>query len=146
MIPAHENAVLDTNIWLDWLVFKDPSVLPLIDTGLSFVASQSMRDELNDVLRRPHFSLNETSRKRCLENFDRRTEAREAPAFSVTRLRCSDRDDQKFVELAVATRASYLVTRDKALLKLARRASREHKLTIVRASHWPAPEQLTEVQ
>lgn len=34
---------------------------------------------------------------------------------------CEDPDDQKFLELAWHARASHLITRDKALLKLARR-------------------------
>jgi predicted nucleic acid-binding protein len=37
--------------------------------------------------------------------------------------RCEDADDQKFIELAWHARASHLLTRDKALLKLARRLS-----------------------
>jgi putative PIN family toxin of toxin-antitoxin system len=37
---------------------------------------------------------------------------------------CEDPDDQKFLELAWRARASHLVTRDKALLKLARRIAR----------------------
>jgi predicted nucleic acid-binding protein len=35
--------------------------------------------------------------------------------------RCADRDDQKFLELARDSTADWLVTADKALLKLARR-------------------------
>ena len=137
MIPTvSENAVLDTNIWLDWLVFNDSSVNPLMQAGLSFVASQAMRDELRGVLTRPHFSLSEERFAECLTRFDQQVAVREAPDYSVTRLRCTDRDDQKFIELAVATRAKYLVSRDKALLKLAKRAMREHQLCVVRACHW----------
>ncbi len=146
MVTPHENTVLDTNVWLDWLVFRDPSVQPLLDAGLSFVASQAMRDELGDVLKRSHFSLSLYAQDQCLAQFDQHTIEREAPAFSVTRLRCTDRDDQKFIELAVATRAGYLVTRDKALLKLAKRAGREHQLNIVRPSHWQPTEQPAQIQ
>jgi predicted nucleic acid-binding protein len=35
---------------------------------------------------------------------------------------CRDRDDQKFLEAALAAGAGFLVTRDRALLGLARRA------------------------
>ncbi|MBX3622048.1 MAG: PIN domain-containing protein [Rhizobacter sp.] len=38
------------------------------------------------------------------------------------RLRCTDPDDQKFIDLAVAN-ARWLVSRDRAVLKLARRAA-----------------------
>ena len=40
----------------------------------------------------------------------------------VQRLRCSDPDDQCFIDLAVARRTPWLVTRDHALRRLARRA------------------------
>jgi hypothetical protein len=44
------------------------------------------------------------------------------PSGAVTALpRCADRDDQKFLELARDSGADWLVTADKALLKLARR-------------------------
>jgi predicted nucleic acid-binding protein len=38
------------------------------------------------------------------------------------RLRCRDADDQVFIDLALVHRARWLLTRDKALLALARRA------------------------
>jgi predicted nucleic acid-binding protein len=37
------------------------------------------------------------------------------------RPRCTDTDDQKFVDLALDAGAQWLITRDRALLKLARR-------------------------
>jgi len=37
-------------------------------------------------------------------------------------LACTDLSDQKFLDLAHTARADWLVTKDKALLKLARRA------------------------
>ncbi|KVE29792.1 PIN domain-containing protein [Burkholderia singularis] len=39
--------------------------------------------------------------------------------------KCKDRDDQKFLELAYAARADWLVSKDRALLKLARRTERD---------------------
>ena len=43
-------------------------------------------------------------------------------AGAATRMRCTDPDDQKFIDLALGHRARWLVTRDRAVLKLARRA------------------------
>jgi predicted nucleic acid-binding protein len=37
--------------------------------------------------------------------------------------RCSDPDDQKFIELAAAARAGALVSKDRAVLKLRRRCA-----------------------
>lgn len=129
-------AVIDTNIWLDWLVFDDPSVIPLRRSDLVIYASCSMRAELADVLTRSRFGLAGGKQQACLAAFDARVSLCEQPGASVTRLRCSDTDDQKFIELAVARRAPLLLTRDKALLSLARRARREHRLQILTASAW----------
>jgi predicted nucleic acid-binding protein len=43
------------------------------------------------------------------------------PVAATALPRCADRDDQKFLELARDAAADWLVTADKALLKLARR-------------------------
>jgi predicted nucleic acid-binding protein len=39
-------------------------------------------------------------------------------------MRCDDPDDQKFLDLAFASAATALLTRDKALLRLSRAAAR----------------------
>jgi predicted nucleic acid-binding protein len=53
-------------------------------------------------------------------------------------LRCTDVDDQKFIDLAIATSARWLVTRDRALLKRARRAA-PLGLSIATPVQWRAP-------
>ncbi len=45
--------------------------------------------------------------------------------------RCADPDDQKFLELAWHARASHLLTRDQALLKLARRIARLGRFSVL---------------
>ena len=32
-VPSPRRLVLDTNVWLDWLVFDDPSVAPIRAAG-----------------------------------------------------------------------------------------------------------------
>jgi predicted nucleic acid-binding protein len=131
-----QAAVIDTNIWLDWLVFDDPSVTELKRSAMTIFACQHMRGELADVLQRSQFSLTPEQQAKCLETFDNRICLREQPAQSRTRLQCSDRADQKFLELAIHTGSRLLLTQDKALLKLARRAVRDHQLLILTASQW----------
>jgi predicted nucleic acid-binding protein len=45
--------------------------------------------------------------------------------------RCEDPDDQKFLELAWHAHATHLVTRDKALLKLARRLPQPDRFAVL---------------
>ena len=45
--------------------------------------------------------------------------------LQVQRLRCTDADDQMFIDLAVSHRARWLLSRDRAVLKLARRAAKQ---------------------
>jgi predicted nucleic acid-binding protein len=48
---------------------------------------------------------------------------------------CRDPDDQKFIDLALAAKAQWLVSRDKALLALAKRA-KARGLLIVKPEAW----------
>jgi predicted nucleic acid-binding protein len=45
--------------------------------------------------------------------------------------RCRDPDDQKFLEAALAAHADFLITKDRALLHVARRRSRALPFRIV---------------
>ena len=118
--------VIDTQIVMDWLVFADPRLAPLADalaTGqLEWIGSPAMLDELRHVLgrgvaanRQPDLpSIEATFARLC-----RTIEAEPAPAV---RLVCRDPDDQKFIDLALAERATWLLSRDKAVLALRKRA------------------------
>jgi hypothetical protein len=60
------------------------------------------------------------------------TRAPLGPGARALPLICRDRDDQKFLDLALLAGAPFLVTRDRALLDLGRQALRHHSLLIVR--------------
>jgi predicted nucleic acid-binding protein len=62
----------------------------------------------------------------------------ETPAVAPFGMRCTDADDQKFIDLALAERAVALLSADRAVLRLARRAS-AWGLAITRASAWLVP-------
>ncbi|HMN80606.1 MAG TPA: putative toxin-antitoxin system toxin component, PIN family [Burkholderiaceae bacterium] len=138
-------AVLDTNVWLDWLVFDDPGVRPLRAAfeerglrpggGLRLVASEATRAELAAVLQRPriHPSLPAEAARR-LDEFDRLVNLVADPPASD--LPCRDPDDQMFIDLAVAVGARWLLTKDKALLALARAAWRRHAVRVLDPVHW----------
>lgn len=120
--------VLDTQIWIDWLVFDDPSITALREAASEIVIDAACEKELERVLAYPlgRRRLDEAARAACLERC-RRLACFVEEALTEERRRelpaCRDRDDQKFLELALAARADCLVTRDRRLLELARRGS-----------------------
>jgi predicted nucleic acid-binding protein len=123
------KAVLDTNVWLDWLVFGDAGVCAIVrgvERGaLLVLGTDETRAEWLDVIARPLFGLDPPARAAAAAAYDRWVQpCARAPACA---LACRDRDD-----LAVAGHARWLVTKDKALLALAGRAARSHALSIVR--------------
>jgi putative PIN family toxin of toxin-antitoxin system len=123
--------VLDTQVWLDWLTFDDPSVVPLKDAQaqgrLEIYIDAAAEAELARVLAYPlrktvaDASLQKT-RLAEARRLSRRRSRELADADRASLPRCSDPDDQKFLELAAAVQAHALVTKDRALLELARRA------------------------
>jgi putative PIN family toxin of toxin-antitoxin system len=127
MTPVHPRAVLDTNVLLDFWVFDDASARPLraaVEEGrVIALRSDDTVDEFTQVILRERFDLPTESRFGILRDWDRlaSTVERVFPAPFA----CSDRADQMFLDLAFSGRADWLVTKDKALLKLARRARRE---------------------
>ena len=111
--------VIDTNIWLDLLVFHDPLVQALQD-GLASghyrtIGTHAMRAELAVVLARPQF---------------RQDESQQQAALARCNLSCRDPDDRKFLDLAVAHRVDWLLSKDRALLAARRFAQRRFGLNI----------------
>ncbi len=115
--------VIDTNIVLDLLVFMDPSCGPLrqaLEYGqLRWLVTGAMRDELARVLSYPNLMprllRGQLSAQQVLAEFDQKSQV-VAAAGSAT-VRCTDPDDQIFVDLAVAHQA-LLLSKDQAVLVL----------------------------
>jgi len=135
--PRPPATVLDTNVVLDWLVFRDPGIVAIAaavaDGRLRWLATARMRAELAAVLARATLSRWTSDTAAALAGFDRHAAIRPPPPPAP--LLCTDPDDQDFVDLALAERADWLVTRDHALLALARRA-RPLGVKVVRPAHW----------
>jgi putative PIN family toxin of toxin-antitoxin system len=116
--------VLDTNIWLDWLVFDDPAVMPLKSAcgeGLVRIAiNAACLKELGRVLAYPEFELAAPARNALFTQVRNCTYRAESKLLSPLP-RCADPDDQKFLELARDAQADWLITKNKALLSLAKK-------------------------
>lgn len=122
------GAVLDTNVVLDWFVFHEPGVEPLaaaITAGeLRWWSCRPMHDELAHVLRHGVPSRRGIDSEHVLtSSVALQTVAELQLALPLHRLRCSDPSDQMFIDLALQCGADWLFTRDRALLKLARKAA-----------------------
>jgi putative PIN family toxin of toxin-antitoxin system len=145
MIPALITTsqlpiVIDTNVCLDLFVFRDPRWAPLLaalESGaLEAVTRADCRDEYLYVLHYPHLPLDEASRAEAAKRFDALIRV-VAPDSRAIRLPvCTDRDDQKFLEIARDAGAAILVTKDKALLKLAKKTVRDNLFQIMKPEAW----------
>lgn len=123
---ATAAAVLDTNVALDWLLFADPAAAPLataVETGaVTWLACAHMREEFERVLRYPALERWQPDAAALLARMDGLARWLPAPPADPL-LRCTDPDDQVFLDLSRAHHARWLITRDRALLALARRAA-----------------------
>ncbi|MDB5823233.1 MAG: putative toxin-antitoxin system toxin component, family [Herminiimonas sp.] len=166
MIP--NRIVLDTNVCLDLFVFHDPRWQSLLDAlrngRLEAVSRADCRNEWLYVLRYEHLKLDDAGRARAMSEFDalircvdqpeeasaavpQRSHAAAQPPGTGTATTttepaplpvCRDPDDQKFLELARDAGAQILITKDKLLLKLARKTARAGLFEIVTPQSWTA--------
>ena len=132
--------VIDTNVLLDWLVFRNPSSAVLSNAlhggAWRWHATAAMRAELEQVLTyraleawSPDPATVWASWERWAVNIEPLPVALSQP------LHCTDPDDQKFLDLALQLGRCTLLSRDRAVLKLARRAA-PLGVTIVSPQHW----------
>ena len=117
--------VLDTNVVMDWLHFRDLGFAPIAqaiaESPVELVSTEECLEELRHVLARPQFGLDNAAQAAMCAAYVARVRlwtadepAGEKPALP----RCRDTDDQKFLVLAQQAGADYLLTKDKALLRL----------------------------
>jgi putative PIN family toxin of toxin-antitoxin system len=126
--------VLDTNVWLDWLVFGDAAAAPIraaVSAGRAAIyIDDACAAELARVLAYPlgRRTLDAAGQAAALaecRRFAQRIERQSLTDGVLDALpRCRDPDDQKFLEAAAAAGADMLITKDQALLELARRKTK----------------------
>lgn len=125
--PGVKRVVLDTNVLVSLYVFADSRFAALrtrIENGeWQGVTNDACFGEFRRVLGYPMFALTELQQAGALAAYAASVMHHRdpAPAAAPALPHCKDRDDQKFLELARDSKAGWLVTADKALLRLARR-------------------------
>lgn len=135
--------VLDTNVWLDLLLFEDPRCAALRQAVDAAEVCLLLREDCHaewlrvlaypalrvDCARQSQLAL----QQRALCEWVNGARAVGGPALP----RCRDRDDQKFIELAWEGAADCLLSRDQALLELDRRCRRQGLFAIMTPEDWP---------
>ncbi len=126
LLGATLRIVFDTNVLLSMYVFVDSRFAPFrlrVDAGQWIaLTSPTCLGEFERVLAYPAFALDVAAQAAIFASYAGIAESVVAdPSPQIVLPRCQDRDDQKFLEAARDGGAQWLVTADKALLKLARR-------------------------
>lgn len=153
--------MIDTNVVLDLLHFDNAIARPLrlaLEAGqVRCVVSPATLDELQRVPAYAEFGLDAArqavlfARYRALSGTPQTVEGctglphKETPIHYGLKPvwdrmpRCSDPDDQKFIELAAVVRAQGLVSKDCAVLKLSRRCAPQFRImSPAETVHWLA--------
>lgn len=138
------RVVLDTNVLLDLFVFADARrqpILAALESGrwLALTNDRCLA-EFRRVIARPGFGLDTATQEAILARYGCLARPVPAAGGSPAALpRCQDAEDQKFLELARDGQAEWLVTADKALLRLARKQRLQGVFEIVTPDRAVAP-------
>ncbi len=116
------HLVLDTNVILDLLVFKDPSTEPLrllLDAQqVDAVRTPASMAELMDVIGRPTFKLSREEQETIREAWESSSRLLEDAAMERAPFTCRDPDDQVFINMAYSIRPALLLSKDLRVLEL----------------------------
>lgn len=129
--------ILDTNVCLDLFVFYDKrcyALAQMLNSGkVKAVTRNDCRDEWLQVLMYPTLSLDKSACQRYTMEYDGAISCHnyEKKNYAILPV-CQDPDDQKFLELAYDANASFLVTKDKALLKLSAKTRKLSLFNIIK--------------
>lgn len=145
---ATSIVVLDSNVVLGLFWFQDPALdllqRALEDRTLTWHACAPMREELMEVMSRDGLRTpSQTGRpvgrghaaRQVLTAFD--SLVCSTPSMpNLSNPRCTDADDQVFIDLAVGLKARWLFSRDAAVLKLRRRLHALSGCDVMRPEAW----------
>jgi uncharacterized protein len=122
---AVTRLVIDTNVLVSALIFKDSRHLPLREAWqqkrITPLVSIATYRELKHVLGYPMFKLDDHQITEAVALIGPHIEwVTVDKEFAATLPKCSDRDDQKFLQVALCGKADALLSYDRALLKMKR--------------------------
>ena len=124
--------VLDTNVVLDLFHFGDPAFISLrraLEAGvIGCRACTATLGEWRRVLAYPEFALASDRQAALYDAYAALVERVDPRGVQAALPRCRDPDDQKFLVLAAASGADFLVSKDRALLKLRRGCARRFQI------------------
>jgi uncharacterized protein len=129
-----DKIVLDTNIWIDKLIFNEPKVYNIFSdiaaNKIHLCACKHMYNELERVLDYPIFNKYNINKEAALQTFSDMVLYLDliAPKQLLNcQYKCNDRDDQIFFDFCITYNIKYLISKDKQVLKL---KSRLHKIGV----------------
>lgn len=119
MPKARDRVIIDTNLWISFLLSKDYSKLDKLfrQQNITLIFSKSLLEEFIEVARRPkfkkYFSLSDLNE--LLSEIHLRAEFIDVNS---TVILCRDSKDDFLLSLAKDSNASHLVTGDNDLLEI----------------------------
>lgn len=133
--------VLDTNVCLDLLLFKDPSTADLVQQlhngSCRAYRSAATSEEWRRVLGYSVWGLSAQRQRELAAAFAASTLEVAVPADADPALpRCRDKDDQKFLQLAATVPVTALISKDRDLLKLAKPCRRRGLFAVLSPAQW----------
>lgn len=136
--------VIDSQSLFDWMVFRNPGCAAwesvLGGSDWEWIFTSEMKAEFDHVAAKgfgERWPMDATALGATWARHAREVPV-PPPLGAGARLHCTDPDDQKFIDLAISARAHTLVTRDKALLRLARKALDQHGVRVCKPEVWTA--------
>lgn len=113
------KVIVDTNLWISFLIGRKLSCLLslLSHPNFELVVSQELLDEIREVSSRPKL-MKYFSQEQIALLLDFMSEETQLYQLENIMPRCRDPKDDYLLELAIVSKADYLVTGDKDLLDL----------------------------